>query len=113
MKKKCYFYLNDEVKCIWGKKFCFFCSFKMKVIPGMETTTYVKDYVNIIISKKHTRRTFFISILALLVSLGTLFFRYIYVPINDNNLMTLDYYIQENYYIPKPSTILYYQEENT
>lgn len=77
MKSNCFFYIDDITKCVWDKKCCFFCSYKIKSIKGMDKIENMKDYVNLVTSKNNAKRAFWVSIIALLVSLFALFINYI------------------------------------
>jgi len=105
MNNNCYFFLNNKTKCVWGKMCCFLCSYKIKPIEGMDNRENMKDYVNIVISKNNSKRAFLISIIALIVSLSTLFLNYIdksekikdFIPLkNPNEDVTDNSIIEDN-----------------
>jgi len=77
MKTNCYFFIDDTTKCVWDKKCCCFCSYKIKSIKGMDRIENMKDYVCIVVSKNNARRAFWVSTIALLISLFTLFINYV------------------------------------
>jgi len=77
MKCDCYFFINDVTKCVFGKKHCWFCSYKIKPIKGMDKIENMKDYVGIVASKSDSKRAFWVSIIATLISLFALFINYV------------------------------------
>jgi len=99
MNKSCYFFLDYSTKCVWDKKCCLFCSYKIKPIEGMDNRENMKDYVSIVISKSNSKRAFLISIIALLVSLSTLFINYIDKREKIKNLIPQENQSQCNDYI--------------
>ena len=71
----------------------------------MDRRENMKDYVSIVISKQNSKRTFLISIIALLVSLFTLFINYIYDYENIKGIIQSEDTIQGNNYIHEPSSM--------
>ena len=63
----CYF--KKKGKCVLNKSICCLCNHKIEEIDGISD---MKDYVNIVTIKNNSRKTYFISILALIISFVTL-----------------------------------------
>ena len=63
----CHF--KKESKCVLHKNICFLCSHKIKTI---DVINEMKDYINIVTTRNHSKNQYIIAVLALLISFITL-----------------------------------------
>lgn len=74
-KKTCYFYQSN--KCILAKKSCIGCNLCIKRIEGIDSP---KDYLSFVTTRNLNNRTFWFSLVALIVSIILLILK-----VNENN----------------------------